>query len=298
MTEIVTEPVRFASGEEELVGVLHRLAGASDGPAPALVVTGAWMTVKEQMPTRYAREMAARGWTALVFDFAGWGASGGLRRQYEDPQRKIADVQAAVDHLAARDDVDARSVGALGICASSGYVVHAADRSDTIRSVALVAPWLHDAEIVENIYGGAEAVAVLKSTGDDAAKAYVGGTPCIVPAASLTDDRAVMYTAPYYTETDRGLIPTWRNEADLAFWRGWLEFDAIAAAPAFDKPLLMVESDAAAAPQGARKFAAAMDGRAREVWLDDVTQFDFYDQAAAVTRSADEAAEHFADTLT
>ncbi|TIX70201.1 MAG: alpha/beta hydrolase, partial [Mesorhizobium sp.] len=118
-------------------------------PRPALVVTGAWMTIKEQMPARYAREMADRGFAALTFDFRGWGESGGARRQYEDPSAKIADIEAAVAYLANRPETDKDRIGGLGICASSGYMVTAAAKDAAIKSVALVAPWLHDAEVVE-----------------------------------------------------------------------------------------------------------------------------------------------------
>lgn len=41
--------------------------------APVVVVTGAWTTVKEQMPAVYAQALAERGYAALTFDFRGWG---------------------------------------------------------------------------------------------------------------------------------------------------------------------------------------------------------------------------------
>lgn len=295
----------FASGDAHLVGKLH-LPDETHGntPGPVVIITGAWMTVKEQMPERYAREMAARGIAALTFDFTGWGESGGTRRQFEDPAAKISDIGAAAAFLAARDDVG--PIGGLGICASSGYMVHAASGKDAggiIRSVALVAPWLHDAAVVADIYGGVDAVRNLIAQGGAAERAYHStGRQTLVPAASPNDPNAIMGAAPYYTEPDRGLIPEWRNEADTAFWPGWLTFDAIAVADRFSKPFLMIESEAAAAPQGARAFFERLErnGRsisAREVWLDDVSQFDFYDRDEPVRRAADEVAAHFGRTL-
>ena len=300
--EIVVEPVRFPSGPAELVGCLFRPTGVER--PPVAIVTGAWMTVKEQMPERYAREMAARGLAALTFDFTGWGESGGDRRQFEDPSAKIADIGAAAAFLAGRTDVG--PIGGLGVCASSGYMVHAASGKDAggiIRSVALTAPWLHDAEVVRDIYGSADAVRALIARGEAAERDYRStGRQVLAPAASLDDPSAVMGAAPYYTEPDRGLIPEWRNEADLAFWPGWLGFDAISVADRFSKPFLMVESEAAAAPQGARAFFGRLErnGRsisAHEVWLDDVSQFDFYDRDEPVRRAADEVAAHFRRTL-
>ncbi|GAB3894842.1 hypothetical protein GCM10029964_073870 [Kibdelosporangium lantanae] len=55
-----------------------RIHAPDDSPvAGAVVVTGSWLTVKEQMPDLYAARLAARGFLAVTFDFAGFGASGG-----------------------------------------------------------------------------------------------------------------------------------------------------------------------------------------------------------------------------
>ena len=291
--------VLFDNAGQQLVGDLYLPDGYQQGEKlPAMVITGAWMTVRQQMPARYAREMANRGFAALVFDFRGWGESAGDRRQYEDPQAKIADIEAAVRYLATRPEADPTRIGGFGICASSGYMVTAASATPQIRSVALVAPWLQDAEVVAQIYGGAGGVAKLEAKGDAAEAAYRStGKQAFVPAASMTDDQAVMFKVPYYTEVDRGMIPAWRNEADPAFWRGWLTFDAVQVAPRLRQPFLMVHSEAAAIPQGAHKFYGRLAGPKHELWLENVTQLDFYDRTAPVKASADAVAAHFRDTL-
>jgi ketosteroid isomerase-like protein/dienelactone hydrolase len=293
------ERVTFTSSGETLAGSFYRPTSAAEtARLPAVVVTGAWMTVKEQMPANYAAALAERGFAALAFDFRGWGESAGARRQFEDPAAKIADIRAAFAYLATRPDVAADRLGGLGICASSGYLVHAAASDPTIRSVALAAPWLHDREIVEKIYGGAASVEALLAAGDAAEAAYRStGRQTFLPAASLTDKSAVMFGAPYYTETDRGLIPAWRNAVDSAFWRGWLTFDAMTAAPRLTQPLLLVESDAAALPQGVRKFFGAVTAPKHELWLDGLTQFNFYDRPAPIARATDAIAAHFVRTL-
>lgn len=297
--DVRVERVVFASEGEVVSADLYIPDGVGGrSPAPAVVVVGAWMTVKEQMPARYARELADRGLIALVFDFRGWGESAGARRQFEDPGAKIQDIRAAATYLSTRAEVDGR-IGGLGICAGSGYMVAAASTTTSIRSVALIAPWLHDALIVDQVYGGAQGVSRLLELADAAEVAYrASGQQTFVPAASLTDERAIMFGAPYYTEADRGLIPQWRNEADPAFWRGWLEFDAIGFAPRLRQPFLMVHSEAAAIPQGARRFFAAVSAPKAEIWLEDVSQFDFYDRPGPVGEAADAAAAHFRRTLT
>jgi dienelactone hydrolase len=168
-----TERVTFDSHGDQIVGTLYVPEGVdAQKRRPALLVTGAWMTVKEQMPALYAKEMADRGFVALIFDFRGWGESGGERRQYEDPNAKIADIEAAVAYLATRPEADPARIGGFGICASSGYMVTAASETPAIKSVALVAPWLQDAEIVDEIYKGPEGVSALEAKGDAAEAEY------------------------------------------------------------------------------------------------------------------------------
>ncbi|WP_232661511.1 alpha/beta hydrolase [Pseudonocardia sp. TRM90224] len=86
---IHSRPFQFFNGDVPLAARIHRNIDDLDARQPAVLITGSWLTVKEQMADRYAAELAARGYTAITFDFAGWGASGGAPRQAELPTRKI-----------------------------------------------------------------------------------------------------------------------------------------------------------------------------------------------------------------
>lgn len=290
------ERVTFSSGGQTLVGNLYVPSGASQAkPATAAVVTGAWMTIKEQMAGHYAQELAKKGVMALAFDFRTWGESQGQPRAMENPQFKIEDIQAAAAYLASRSDVDRSKIVGLGICASAGYMVEAAARSSTLRSVALVAPWLHDRAIVNAVYGGVDSVEGLIAAGRTAQSTFVRtGQAITLTAASTTDKSAVMFGVPYYTEASRGLLPQWENRFNVASWEPWLTFDAMASASRLKVPLLIVHSEAAAIPQGARQYLHAVTSPKRAVWLDNVGQFDFYDQPAPVKAAIEAALNHFA----
>jgi hypothetical protein len=291
--------VEFTSAGTTLRGTLFLPGDAPTGARlPAVVVTGAWFTVKEQMASTYAAQMAQRGMAALAFDFRGWGTSDGAIRQREVPSEKIADIIAAAAFLATRPEVDAGRIGGLGICASAGYMSAAAAQSAVLKSVALVAPWLHDAAIVEAVYGGRSGVDALITAGRTAkAAAEASGTQTFLPAASTTDKSALMGGIPYYTEIDRGMIREWRNEVDPAFWEGWLTFDAQQYAVRLTQPFLMVHSEAAAIPQGAKQFFGTVTAPKQQLWLDRVTQFGFYDLAVPVTAASNAVAAHFTSTM-
>jgi uncharacterized protein len=294
--EVRVERVTFSSGGETLVGDLY-VPLRPKGPLPAVVVSGAWTTVKEQMAGRYAAELAERGYAALAFDYRGFGESGGARRQFENPQLKIDDLAAAYTYLTTRADIDAERIGGLGVCGTSGYVALASVSGAPFRSVALVAPWLHDEAIARSVYTSAGFEARMASGRAAQASYEARGRQTFVPAAGSAADSAAMIDPPYYLEAGRGMIEAWDNRFDVASWDGFLSFDHVSVADSVAAPLLMVHSEAAAIPQGAHAFFARLTGPKAEVWLDDRTQFHFYDDDGTVTKAADAVAAHFDRTL-
>jgi len=285
---VISQAVRFKSGPFELAGTLY--TPDRRGPFPGVIVTGAWTTVKEQMPGTYARELAKRGYAALAFDFTGWGGSEGDRRYIEDPATKTADIRAAAAFMEASPMVAGTPLSGLGICASSGYMLQAVADDPLFGHLALVAPWLHDEAMAQGIYGGAEAAAGLIALSDQAE-----GAPSsqVLVAASATDDKSLMYQAPHYTETDRGLIDAYDNQFDLRSWRPWLTYNAFAAVRRLSAPTLVVCSEAAALPAGAHRFADEAQVPVDQIWLEDVNQFDFYYRADVVEQVSNAVSAHF-----
>jgi fermentation-respiration switch protein FrsA (DUF1100 family) len=294
-----TIKVTFDSEGVPLTGNLF-LPESTDapGPLPAVVVAGTWTSVKEMMADRYAERLAARGYAALSFDFAGFGESGGTPRDVEDPARKVRDIHHALTFLAAHEAVDAARLGALGICAAAMYMSGNAAHDHRVRSLALVAPWLHDAGICEAAYGGADEVAARVKAGREArARFEETGEVAYVPVVSPTDARAAMpYDIDFYLNPGRGGVPAWPNRFAVMSWADWLTYDAIALAPLIDRPTLLVHSEDAAIPDGARRFHAGLAGPGDILWTRG-TQFDFYDAEPQVTVAVDAAAAHFARTL-
>ena len=286
---VAQREISFDSNGATLKGVLY-FPEQGSGPFPGVVVAGAWTTVKEQMPGTYARELAARGFAALAFDFTGWGESGGDIRYKEDPVTKTADIEAAATFMKTLSEVDPENISGVGICASSGYMASAVADSSDLSKLALVAAWLHTPEMAEQIYGGPESVAELIKTSRDAEQSE---EPLYMTAASGTDSASLMYQAPYYTEEDRGLIAAYDNKFNLSSWEPWLTYDGQASADRLTKPTLIVCSEAAALPAGAHAYAERTQAPVTELWLDDVNQFDFYDRADVVEQSATAIAEFF-----
>ena len=291
LADVQMRTVTFENEGETLSGTLYLPEDHDGSPLPT--VTGAWTSVEEQMPRTYAIEMVERGYAAFTFDFHGWGKSGDLENQVrfkEDPAAKTSDIRAAFDFVATLPEVDANQINGLGICASAGYMIDAAAGNDLVLSVGLVAPWLQNAEIVESVYGGPEGVSGLIELGR-AAEAEGGQ---IIPAAGPEGaDGVLMPIGGYYYDPSRGAIPEYDNQWNQISWEAWLTYHPADNAAQLDKPLAIVHSEAAAIPQGVRSFLDGFAGEATLQWLEDVSQFDFYDNPKDVERAADTVADHF-----
>lgn len=291
--------VNFDSAGVELVGNLFLPPDFDPGKTyPGVVIGGTWTSVKEQMSDRYAERLAQHGFVTLDYDFTGYGESQGEPRNTESPSRKISDNRHAVSFLASLPFVDANRIGALGICASAGYMAGTTAEDNRVKSLALVAPWIHNAEITYNVYGGREGVQQRLQMADEARRKFdTTGEVDYVLACSDTDSSAAMYGPfEFYLNAERGALPQWDNQFAVMAWRDWLTFDAVQYGAQINVPTLLVHSEQAAVPDGARQFYNAIPAAKDFYWTEGV-QFDFYDQEPHVSKSVDAAASHFRLTL-
>lgn len=283
--ELITEtPIIFPGGDAMLSGVLIR--NLEMPVAAAVIVTGSWLTVKEQMPLLYARRLAALGYCAFVFDFAGFGQSRGELRQAEIPERKIRDILAAADLISSLSVGAPSGVRSVAICASAQYVLRAIARGAPICAFASVAGWYHDAETIAPFYGAADGVGRRLEFAKRDAEAFAQSRPrAMAPAYAPCDETAGMhFPLDYYASPDRGAIPAWRNEMAPLSWAHWLLFDGLSAAKVNRVPTLMVHGPGCALPDNAKQVFESFAGPKELKWLDG-EQTDFYDQPHQVDQA-------------
>jgi uncharacterized protein len=291
-------PYVLWNGEVPLAGCVYRDDVDMLARRPAVLISGSWLTVKEQMADLYARALASQGFTAITFDFSGFGQSGGAPRQAEIPDRKISDIIAAARHVSRLSFVKPGGLGYLAICASAQYALAAVADGAEIASFASVAGWYHDTETVTPLYGGKEGVALRLRRARAALEEYIrtGKSP-VVPAYEAGNDRAGMFfELEYYAEPSRGAVPSWPNEMAEMSWLYWLSFDGLSAAPRVKVPVLFVHSDGCVLPANVKAMRDRVAGPAELVWAEG-GQTDFYDQREQVSLAASAAAEHFRKTL-
>ena len=278
-------PIIFPGGDPMLAGSIVRDNESS--LVPGVIVTGSWLTVKEQMPLLYARRLAASGYCVFIFDFAGFGESGGEPRQAEIPERKIRDILAAANFFSGLGLCAPGGFGWVAICASAQYVLRAIARGAPISAFSSVAGWFHNPETIAPFYGGDEGVARRLAFAREDVQAFLRSAPrTIAPAYAPGDETAGMhFPLDYYANPARGAVPAWKNEMAPMSWAHWLRFDGLSSAGANRVPTLMVHGPGCALPDNAKHVFERFAGPKELVWLEG-EQIDFYDQPQQVDRSA------------
>ncbi|MFV2019385.1 alpha/beta hydrolase [Micromonospora sp. LOL_023] len=276
-----TERITFHADGITLVGNLALAAGG----APAVVLTGPFTGVKEQVVGTYAARLHERGFTTLAFDHRGFGESDG-RRAHEDSQGKLADLRAAVGLLTAHPAVDPARVAAVGICLGGGYAVRAAAADPRIRAVVGIAgaynsPVRFSASDAD---GYRRALTSFIERYDDELPAVApdGGT------AAMGGDEPFDYYG-----TRRSTAAHWENRVTYGSLHALMTFDALSAAPLLAAtPLLVVHSrsDAYCAPELAEALHTDATGPKEICWLDAKQHIDLYDVEPYVSQAADTAA--------
>jgi uncharacterized protein len=284
---MITETtIVFPSRGVMLAGLFVRETSTFEARQTGVIVTGSWLTVKEQMALLYARRLASLGYAAFVFDFAGFGESGGEPRQAEIPARKIEDLCAAADFLSTLSFIESGRIGHVAVCASAQYAQHAIARGARIAAFASVAGWYHDAKTIAPFYGGVEGVERRIGFATQDVAAFLRSEPRTnAPAYAPGDERAGMhFQLDYYANPARGAITAWKNEMAPMSWAHWLTFDGLSIAASNSIPGLMVHGPGCALPDNAKRVYERWTGPKRLEWGDG-DQIDFYDQPAQVDRS-------------
>lgn len=305
--EVNMKKVSFESEGLTLVGHLYYPENYQAGQKyPALVVSGSWTTVKEQMAGLYAKELAEQGFITLAFDFRNFGESEGEPRFFENPALKTVDIKNAVTYLESLPEVSRDRIGAFGVCAGAMYTLMAASQDKRIKAVVTAASWLHDAEAVKLFYGGEDGVSTKIEAARASRKKYAEtGVVDYIPAISTTDESAAMYGPyDYYLNQERGAIPEWSaDKFAVMSWETWLTSDPMPSAEKLTAPTLMIHSDGAVLPQYTKKYfekIASIDKKLHWMKTDLETpfhQFNYYDQDAEVSEAVREARQWFAEKI-
>lgn len=265
-----------------------RLPRDADGPVPALVFTGPFTGVKEQVVGHYASALAAAGYATLAFDHANFGRSAGEPRQHEDSERKLDDLRRATSYLAVQEQVDGQRLGCVGICLGGGYALRHSAFDPRIRAVAMVAGGYNDPRSMRDGMGAERYRALMAEFAQVDQEQYRTGRVAYLPAVAADPDggAAMAGAEPFaYYGTSRGAVPSWVNRVSRLSVRSLLTFDAaIGTAFLSPTPALFVHGrrDEFCTPEQAQRTYDRIDGPKELVWLETRNHIDLYDRPAFV----------------
>jgi len=307
MQNYVKTDIAFESAGVNIAGHLYIPEGEAGVPRPAIVVGHPGTAVKEQSAGLYARRLAEQGLVALTFDAAYQGESGGEPRGLEDPAHRVEDFKAAVSFLSGRDEVDPERIGALGICASGGYVIPATVTDQRIKAVATVSA----ADIHLQFRKGSDGKqdpAVFRSMLDAAAQARTsearGEGIGVFPIFPETEEQARAlgdlhaFEGWEYYCTDRAQHPrsakffTWNSIDRIAYFEAFRFIDQIS-----PRPLLMIAGTQAVTSWMTTEAIANAKEPKELFWIDGATHVDTYDKDEYVSTAVTKLAAFFRTNL-
>lgn len=296
MDTTMTE-VTFTAGDVTLTGVLRVPDSEPGAQLPALVFTGPFTGVKEQVTGIYAELLAQRGFVTLAFDHRNFGASGGKVRQHEDPAGKLEDLAAATSELSTNEWVDPDRVGCVGICLGGGYALRASAFDRRHAATACIAGAYGDPRARRSAMGDDTFRSRLEAFFSLATKEQSSGEVEYMKAVTNDESEAAAMPGdePYaYYGTDRAAAEGWSNRVTKQSGRELMTFDsAIGADFISPTPVLFVHGkvDRFCSPEGAQSAFDRVQGEKDFVWLDCEKHIDLYDNDEYVTPAVDAVAE-------
>ncbi|MET9040151.1 alpha/beta hydrolase [Streptomyces mirabilis] len=295
--------VTFPSAGLKLAGHLYTPDDGAVGPRPAIVVSHPGSGVKEQAAGLYALRLAEQGFVTLAFDAAHQGESEGEPRGLEDPAHRVEDIKAAVSFLTTRDDVDADRIGALGICASGGYVLSATASDHRIKAVGTVsavdiarqfrdgADGAQDPAVFQGMLAAAAAARTAEARGEGVRTFPL--FPDTAEQARALGGRHAVEGCEYYC-SDRAQHPrsaksfTWSSVDRMAFFDAFRFVHLIA-----PRPLLMIVGrEAVTSWMSVEAFQNARAPKELH-WIDGASHVDLYDKEPHVGPAVEKLTDFF-----
>ena len=216
MTEEVTvtrpEKVSFTSGADTCAGYLFVPEAAGTGPRwPCVVLAHGFSGTMDRL-FRHAERFAAGGIAALVFDYRGFGESGGEPRQVVDLPSQQADLRTAIAWARRRHDLDPDRVALWGNSLGGAHAISVAADDPGIAAVVAQIPFNGFPPARDR--SATASLRLLAAILWDALRGRLGLSPAYIPMIGRPGQVAVVTT----TEAQRHLA-TLAGDGGATLWR-------------------------------------------------------------------------------
>ena len=193
MTHSVTRhDVYFPSGDTTCAAWLYLPDGVT---SPPVVILGHGLGgTREMRLDAFAERFAQAGIAALAFTYRHFGDSGGHPRQLLSIKRQLADWDAALAHVKARNDVDGSRVAVWGSSFGGGHAITVAARHPELRAAVAQCPFT-DGLASAAALGPVASLKLVPVLLRDLVATVRGTEPAMIPLAAAPGTPALM-TAP------------------------------------------------------------------------------------------------------
>ena len=289
-----TKRVEFLSGNDKVVGTLYVPSGAS-AARPAVVVNGPQTNHRDMVPATYAAKLASAGFVTLTYDHRTFGESGGSVRDFENPAMKLEDIRNAVTFLKSRPEVKADAIGMMGVCSGGGYSAAAAAGLPELKALVTIAGFYHDPAVFRQWLGANYDARVALGRAARVKYETTGEIDYMKNVATDANEELAMpgQEAYDYYGTGRNTGQRWANRSATMFFEPFLQFNSIDSGPKIKAATMVIHSDAALVPEGARRFYGSLPGEKKLHWMKTKQHISFYDEQPVVNEAAEQAVSWF-----
>ncbi len=247
---------------------------------PCVVMAHGFGCTKDSGLDPFARRFAEAGAEVLVFDYRGFGESGGEPRQFVDHRRHREDYHSAIAHARALPGIDPERIVLWGSSYSGGHVIAVAADDPRIAGVISQGAAMDGLASVLEIwnYAGPRQLATLTAHAlIDQGLGLFRLRPHMVPIVGPPDSPAAMSADDCLPGYSAIAGPTFRNEMAARQIPLIMLNRPVRSAGKLHMPVLLViaNHDSIAPPSGAEKVARRVKGRV-QVERMDVGHFDIY----------------------
>jgi len=107
-----------------------------DSKLPCVILCHGFAGVKELLLPKFAQAFSEKGFTALTFDYRGFGASGGEKGRLVW-REQVQDIRNAITFAGTLDEVDGAKIALWGTSYGGANVIEAASQDDRVKCLVV-----------------------------------------------------------------------------------------------------------------------------------------------------------------
>ena len=269
------QDISFTSDGDACAAWLYLPDGVT---SPPVVILGHGLgATREMRLDAFAERFAAAGIAAVAFTYRHFGDSDGQPRQLLSIKRQLADWDAAIEHVKARDDVDGTRVAVWGSSFGGGHAITVASRHPELATAVSQCPFT-DGLASARALGPIGSLRLMPLVGRDLVAKARGKEPVRITLAGAPGSRALM-TAPDALPGYEALMPegtTFVNEVAARVVPTITAYRPGRAAKKVGSPILFCVCDTDSVTPPAETLAYARTAPKGEIKTYPAGHFDIY----------------------